>query len=333
MLRVEIDQGRLRIGERFSVSFQRTLRIPDDGHVYPLPPGLGPFSIHAARDYADRVPPSWVGAGEHVFIALYQREALWLGFGGVSWKPNAVKIAAGTINAVTGGPWEDALQAHLQDYLVCPNQPWLDGFNAGAALVRQFVAMPLGEGYSLEAQLTGAEQVGGIQMRVYEPKPGRFPDHPPPEPEPTAPMPVGMAASLPEMGLGAGGRMRQKIYPDPYGWDTWDQEHAVSVNIHLLNSRQYQEVTGEALPPTAIDAQTYVEHGLPWFELYDEPSGDVPASGRLSAIKSVQELDAARGAASEGAGEGEKSQSTQRDRLRIELLRMKRPLRPPEESK
>ena len=127
--------------------------------------------------------------------------------------------------------------------------------------------------------------------------------------------------------------MRQKIYPDPYGWDTWDPEHAVSVNIHLLNSRQYQEVTGEALPPTAIDAQTYVEHGLPWFELYDEPSGDVPASGRLSAIKSVQELDAARGAASEGAGEGEKSQSTQRDRLRIELLRMKRPLRPPEESK
>ena len=43
----------------FTVSFQRTLRIPDDGSVYPLPPGLGEFPIHRVEDHAERVPEPW----------------------------------------------------------------------------------------------------------------------------------------------------------------------------------------------------------------------------------------------------------------------------------
>jgi hypothetical protein len=45
MLKVTIDKDMITIGERFAVAFQRTLRIPDDGHGYPLPPGLGRFPI------------------------------------------------------------------------------------------------------------------------------------------------------------------------------------------------------------------------------------------------------------------------------------------------
>ncbi len=41
-----------------SISFQRTLRIPDDGKDYPLPPGLDRFPLRHLDDYARRVPGS-----------------------------------------------------------------------------------------------------------------------------------------------------------------------------------------------------------------------------------------------------------------------------------
>src|SRR5215475_12642012 len=108
MLSVRIEKDRLCIGERFSVTFQRTLRIPDDGRDYPLPPGLGAFPIHRVEDYHDRVPAAWRDQGG-VFLPIYQREALWLGFDGAPWKPNAVKVGVGRINTVSGGPWDEEL--------------------------------------------------------------------------------------------------------------------------------------------------------------------------------------------------------------------------------
>jgi hypothetical protein len=51
MLKVTIGKDMITIGERFAVAFQRTLRIPDDGRAYPLPPGLGRFPILKVEDY------------------------------------------------------------------------------------------------------------------------------------------------------------------------------------------------------------------------------------------------------------------------------------------
>ena len=50
MLEVRTDGDEIRIGERFSVSFLRTLRIPDDGKTYPLPPGLDTFTVFHVAD-------------------------------------------------------------------------------------------------------------------------------------------------------------------------------------------------------------------------------------------------------------------------------------------
>ena len=146
MLDVRAETDHICIGKHFAVSFQRTLRIPDDGNTYPLPPGLGEFPICRVEEFEDRVPDSWKLHGG-VFIPMYQREALWLSFRGAHWRPNAVKVAIGKINAVTGKPWDQTLHAAPQDYLVCPDQPWLDGINAGEGYIRQFVALPLGMGY------------------------------------------------------------------------------------------------------------------------------------------------------------------------------------------
>ena len=73
----------------------------------------------------------------------------------------AIKVAAGKVDALTGEPFRNGLTERPQDYLVIPGQPWLDGFCVQEGLIRQFVAMPLGEGYTAEEQLTGTSEHGG----------------------------------------------------------------------------------------------------------------------------------------------------------------------------
>ena len=85
---------------------------------------------------------------------MYQREALWLNFKHQPNVSNAMKVSVGGINALTGAKKGEAGKAGVQDYL-CKSQPWLDGIVKEEGKVKQFVAMPVGEGYTIEEQLTG----------------------------------------------------------------------------------------------------------------------------------------------------------------------------------
>lgn len=60
----------------------------------------------------------------------------------------------------------------VQDYVVLPDQPWLDGIATSPGQVRQFLAMPVGQGYTVEAQKTGAELVAGLQFEITPLVPG-----------------------------------------------------------------------------------------------------------------------------------------------------------------
>jgi hypothetical protein len=294
MLNVHVIDDEIRFGEAVTIGFRRTLRIPDDGREYPLPPGLGTFPVFRVEDYTDRVPEAWHEHGG-VFIPMYQREAMWVSFSGRWWKPNAVKIGIGKINAVTGQAWDNGLSAEPQDYVVVPDQPWLDGINAGDGFIKQFVAMPLGMGYTVEGQLTGKEEFGGIQVMVFEPKPARFPDSPPERKYSEDTCYFCPPCSSCEMGLGAGGRMRQRIYPDDYGLDTWDLGNSGRVYVHIVNSMMFREITGLEPPKTPISARQYTRFGLPWFDLYDEDKRNLSASKKLKGVKSVKEMDEAKG--------------------------------------
>lgn len=80
--KVGAQMNRNRDGQgwgQMTIDFQRTLRIPDDGNSYSLPPGLGRFPLRHVDDYADRVPTSWLDRGG-VLMPMYQAEALWLHF-------------------------------------------------------------------------------------------------------------------------------------------------------------------------------------------------------------------------------------------------------------
>ena len=150
------------------LDLQRTLRIPDDAKEYPLPAGLGRFPIQHLEDFGDRVPTKWSRRGG-VVVPMRRAEALWINFNslhGQEQYPFAFKIAAGKINAVTGNNWSNGLSKD-QDYMVIPTQPWLDGFCVEKGVVRQFVAIPLGEGATVEEQMTGEAEHGGLQIIAY----------------------------------------------------------------------------------------------------------------------------------------------------------------------
>ena len=271
------------------IGFQRTLRIPDDNREYPLPPGLGDFPIEHVDDY-NSLPATWHQHGG-VFIPMYQSEALWINFSG--GYPCAIKIAAGKINAVSGEAWTNTLSDDPQDYVVVPEQPWLDGFNVSEGYIRQFVAMPLGQGYTAEEQITGKAEHGGLQIiaypmkkevykRLFESVSKKMRSAPP-----FLPSECAAEASLDmEMGLAPGGLMRQEIYNDPYGIDAWDQENGFRCFVHLANSELYQNITGHAPPHKPCTAEDYTNAGLPWFDYYSDAK-PVTGSKILSKLKSL----------------------------------------------
>jgi hypothetical protein len=282
------------------IDFQRTLRIPDDGKSCPLPPGLGRFPLRHVDDFSNSVPPRWVEHGG-VILPMYQAEALWLYFQPEyvadrdAPYPFAVKVATGRINAISGRPWTDCLQREPQDYLVAPDQVWLDGYCVKDGYIRQFVAMPLGAGYSAEEQYTGQAEHGGLQIRVQPMKREAFERY----------FPLCAAASgavLCEeevdellggecceegMSLAPGGLMRQDIYEDVYALDDWSMDQRSRCYVHIANSLVWRLITRENPPTPPPTAMEYTRAGLPWFEYYAEHLIPLKGSASLANLEGV----------------------------------------------
>lgn len=286
---------------RLSLNLQRTLRIPDDGRDWPLPPGLGRFPMRHVDDFGDRVPAAWRQHGG-VMMPMYQAEALWLSFGSdwlddhaAEW-PFALKIATGKRCAVTGDAWKESLAVDPQNYLVIPRQPWLDGYVVEKGFIRQFVAMPLGAGYSAEEQLTGEAAVGGLQIEVFPMKQEAFLKRWPKVVRRPGVRNDGLMACCccpspaPDMGLAPGGKMRQEVYEDPFDFSEWDLTARSRCFVHIANSIQWRQITGEKAPTKPRTARDYADAGLPWFDYYDADAKALKGSGALSKLKSVAQL-------------------------------------------
>ena len=308
------------------IDFQRTLRIPDDGREHSLPAGLGRFSLRMVDDFAATVPARWRERGG-VLMPMYQAEAMWINFDDEGY-PFAVKIAAGKVNAATGDGWQVRLHRRpAQDYVVLTRQPWLDGFAVGKGVIRQFVAMPLGSGHSVEEQVTGAAEHGGVQVQVYPLRaevyfeetiaprlPGALADvlaeliavpraglvdyatlRVSSRAMPCAAPPMMARAAAPDMGLGAGGKMRQEIYADKRPLSDWDQNLTSRCFVHLCNSFVWREITGSEPPQPPVTAAEYARYGMPWFDYYREDAAALPGSSILAAVKSVFQIGKEKG--------------------------------------
>lgn len=298
---------------------------------------------------------------------------MWIRF--KSQSKFAVKIYVGGVNAVSGEPSTDTEQTRvrhykhlskhksIQDYIVNPEQLWLDGIASQDGTVSQFVAMPLGSGYTVEAQITGADLIGGLQVEVVPAKdiprtiyrnaisnkPAGTPyfgievrsltgmtitmsvstlhtidevksfvqdsEGIPPnqqrlmfkgrqleDPRLLADYGIKSGSVLylvlrlrgggdagAEMGIAAGGLIKQTIVKDKNDPTMWETDNSTIFNVQILNSTAFEAVTGRAPPKTPVTAKTYAEHGYSYYDIYDEkPSG---IKGDFSGVQSVAEKD------------------------------------------
>ncbi len=334
------------------VTFHRTCRV-QEGKVNSLPASLGHFPVYKVSDFKSGCPDNFRPEG--YFFPMYRQEAMWIGFGSPQ-TPHALIIAAGNINAISGKPFdrskdkfasEDERKATVagglevklekkQNYLICPPQPWLDGWKAEDGKIYQFVAAEMGSGETVEGQITGEETVGGIQFILYGPN-ATFKDKLVHATRPrefvsgggyglieeSLGIPsVGMCngpmifrcagptlgasvkslsgSSVRTMGLGRGGEIEQKIYPDPYGpkkqklWtekptDVWEESPSAVEVFYMVSSEDFKQITGHEAPPTPVTYEKYQQLGLPWYDLHDENCGDSKGSGVFGQLKPVGE--------------------------------------------
>lgn len=273
-----------------SVALMRTLRVPDDGRSYPLPPGLGLFPAeHAAQ-----------GAVQTWLVPMLQSEALWVDFDGLY--PMRVRILSGRIDAVSGAS-VDLLAGQIpsavfptdpQGYVVTPRQPWLDGFRTLEGHVRQWVAEPLRIGRTAEEQLgPDAAALGGLWIGVEPLRPEYY------RPLPAvsrsaqsfaAPGVIGAQGLSSTMGLAAGGTIVQQIFTDDRPPAQWSGR-VVWSRVEFLSSIEWMEHTGRVPPQRPLDAKTYTKHGYPWFTYWDQEHAALVGPSPFAALRTLAAWD------------------------------------------
>lgn len=265
-----------------------------------LPASLGFFPLHKVSDFKSRVPGDWNPEGH--MIPMWPQEAMWIGFNRPA-NPVALLVGAGMVNAVTGARLMPQLDGGKQNYLVIPPQPWLDGFKPKEGeRVFQFVAAELGKGETAEEQILGSAEFGGLQLGLFASQIPLIPASRPHEYIESGEVYSfdavrtrgGMKTlGVPrEMGLGVGGAIKQKIYPDPYlvgrsAETVWGKEPVEKAYIYIVHALDWESLTGQQPPASPITYQTYQMKGLPWFGLPDGSWGDVEGSETVSKLKPV----------------------------------------------
>jgi hypothetical protein len=299
---LEIRFPELRENAGIRISFQRTLRIPDDGQTHHLPPGLGRFPLRHIEDL-DLKHDNHLKERGGIIMPMFQAEALWLDFNSIELfgdvdYPIAVKIGTGKICAVSGDNWTSTLNKDPQDYIVVPEQPWIDGYNVDKGKIKQFVAAPMGQGYTVEEQLTGGASVGGLQIQAFPMKHEYYEKlNKPIERENREyadafyeQVCYAMEAPPLEMGLAPGGSMEQEIYEDPHNFEVWDLRNTQRCFVAIANADQWMTITGEEPPNSPCTATAYTKAGLPWFKYYDDDQSAVEGAKRLGNIKSIKNI-------------------------------------------
>jgi hypothetical protein len=299
------------------VVFHRTVRVPEGRSPSNLPPSLGAMKAYKVSAFKERCPENWEEAG--IFLALHDTEAMWMSFSEGS-HPVALLVGAGGVNALTGDKLGTKLAK--DNYLVAPPQPWLDGWKSDDGCVYQFVATPhkKGKGVSVGEQLIGEEsKTGALGIALFDPK---EPEKLKFKPYPTEGWSGSMvdnsdfkwgknallslhdgevlcaaAAStasaskgqgvlrkaFDEMGIGKGGKIYQKIYPDPHGLEVWKEAPTQTMAIYLVNAHGFEEITGEKIPAPV----THHTYSGPWFGLADKQEAAVPGTGKFTGLKSA----------------------------------------------
>ncbi len=156
----------------YYVSLHKTDKINVDDDAHTLPPDKGCFAEYRVSDYF--CPEEWSKDG--IFVPVEESQPLWIDFRGNT--ECAVLCSVQKINPVTGEPSD--LEGGLkkdpsQNYLVLPEQRWLDGYS-NQGKVYQFVVTKAGEGlavneYVLPNHMRDSHALGFAFYAPKNPKP------------------------------------------------------------------------------------------------------------------------------------------------------------------
>lgn len=125
-----------------------------------------------------------------------------------------------------------AAKKSVQDYVVLPDQPWLDGIATSPGQVRQFVAMPIGQGYTVEGQKTGVELVAGFQFQI----------------KPLVPNMIEV-------------RINEE-HREPYTMKFWERQHVGDIHKELgMTGDDYMRLDGSPLLNNETLAEADIEDG------------------------------------------------------------------------
>ncbi|KAH8818837.1 hypothetical protein DL96DRAFT_1684418 [Flagelloscypha sp. PMI_526] len=266
--------------------FNRTLRVPDDATSYALPAGLGTFPLVKAQDYAKSIPDYIAQRGGYIMVTdfhasscfcepttqpLFQREAMWISIDGDAC---AIKISVGGINAITGSKQNEDAPKGVQDYVVGGKQPWIDGVATEPGVVRQFVAMKLGHGYTIEEQLSKTTN-GGIQIDVFPTLAGFVTFHH-----------NGYQLALDKRPSDFYIKLGDII---TLSTTKWSPPQTLRDIVRFATPNPI--ITGVVCPLTPITPALYKAHDYPWFSLYDEHLPTIQPTGNFNNLRSVRQLD------------------------------------------
>ncbi|EUC42825.1 hypothetical protein COCMIDRAFT_39180 [Bipolaris oryzae ATCC 44560] len=276
----ELKGSEIVVDDKLRISFRHTIRVPDNERISKLPPDLGAYPIKAVADYRNKMEPA-IAAKGGVFFPIYQSEAIWIDF---SCEPNSkymIKIYVGSVNAISGEPAiEDAgtklrLQARmaevngkgsecipLQDYIIVPGQMWLDGIADYRTMIGQSIRIHVESSDTIEMLMLWIQDhldYPSNQQRLIFRKTGLKNEG---------------YCPLTQMAIAAGRKIEQGIVPDRLR-DRWERKCTTVFNAQILNS-------------APMDAKIYKQLGLPFYKLYEEPSG---ISGDFSLFKSVAQIN------------------------------------------
>jgi hypothetical protein len=277
---------------KLSIEFQRTLRIPVDDKKYPMPPSHGSYPLQSVLDSRQNLPDKWKQNGG-VMLPVYQSEALWISFHPEIDKsrdvayPFAVKISFGRTNAITGQTRSAGLCRAPQNYLVVPNQPWLDGYYAGEQVARQFVGLPYDQENVNDDNATIGIEVYPLRGDVFEKRFPRIVQENKRKFEEEGPIEwwnADVIGTGVDMGVMPGGCLKQEIARDTFGFEEWDKTNVKKCQVYLANTNVWKKITGHLPPTEPPDERAYQRAGLPWMSSYEDERKVIEAAGKKKNI-------------------------------------------------
>jgi hypothetical protein len=311
----------MKIGT-LEVVFHRTVRVADGRVPSNLPPSLGTMKVYKVADYKDRCPKEWDEGAffvalhdtEALWISFRSSGvpvAVLVGAGGINaltGEKLGTKLEKDNYLVAPPQPWLDGWKSDdgcVYQFVATPHKKG-KGITVAEQLIGAesktgAIGLAVFEPKDIRALKTASKPIEGygdsptdndFTWSSPDLLKSEFNDLIGSVGAPTAPkcmasQPTSFARAvgekLAEMGIGKGGRIHQKIYPDPYGIEVWQDAPVAALAIYIVNAKAFEEITGETIPQP-VGHEKY--KGL-WFGLKDHDLQDVAGTSKFGWLKSV----------------------------------------------